>query len=302
MGRGIAMSLALGGHDVVLCGRSGASLADALDGIETSAAVMLDAELLDEAGWALARARITTSTDLDAAAGGATYAVEAVPEELELKRDVLGRADRSLPDDAVLTSTTSALSPTALAERLSQPERFLVTHYAQPAHLIPVCEVVPGQRSSAAAVARARGVLESCGVRPVICRDVPGFVWSRLQLAILRECVALVRDRVASAEDIEAVLKLGYAARLPAMGPFEHADLGGLDLMATVADIVWPALDASTSADDSLLGEMVRAGRLGMKSGRGFHDWERRDPDEFKRRRDEEVVRRLKVLREETIA
>jgi len=130
-----------------------------------------------------------------------------------------------------------------------------------------------------------------------MCREIPGFLWNRLQFALLREALALVRDGVASVEDIEAILKYGYGARLPAMGPFEHADLVGFDLMCTVGAAIWPTLDCSTDPSQGIVGQMMRAGDLGMKTGRGFYDWTSRDPVEFSRQRDLEVVRRVKALR-----
>jgi 3-hydroxybutyryl-CoA dehydrogenase len=133
----------------------------------------------------------------------------------------------------------------------------------------------------------------------VLCRDVPGFLFSRLQSAVLREALALVRDGVASVEDVEAILKLGYATRLPAMGPFEHSDLGGLDLITKIADTVWPYLDCSQTTQGTPLARLVEQGDLGMKTGRGFYDWSERDPAAFRLRRDREVIRRVKTLQEE---
>lgn len=297
MGSGIALDFALHGLRVNLVGRTAQSLERGRRAIEAALETVVAEGLVSAAAAEAALGRINPTTDRDGAVGDAQYLVEAVPEDLYLKRELFVELDRAAPLDAVLTSTTSGLSPTAIAAGMSRPERFVVTHYAQPAHLMMVVEVVPGERTAPATVELACEILRRTGHLPVVCRDVPGFIWSRLQMAILRECVALVRRGVAKPEDIETVLKFGYAHRLPAMGPFEHADLAGLDLIAAVAGNVWPDLDCATDPQAGPIGQLVGEGRLGMKSGRGFYDWTERDPEEFRRERDREVIRRLKILR-----
>ena len=161
-----------------------------------------------------------------------------------------------------------------------------------------VVEVVPGDRTAPATVETAPALLLGIGRVPVVCPDSPGFIWNRLQAAVLREVVAMVREEVAGVEDIDTVIKQGYAVRLPAMGPFEHADLVGLDLITTVMATVWPHLDASRSPEDGPIGELVRQGQLGIKSGRGFYDWRWRDAEALRRARDAEIIRRRQFLRQ----
>jgi 3-hydroxybutyryl-CoA dehydrogenase len=299
MGPGIALSFALAGFDAVLAGRRREGVERAIEAMAASARVMIENDLLTTEGWELTRERVTGEVGFAAAAPRCTYVVEAIVEEMAVKRALLAELESLVSAETLLASTTSALSPTEMQRGLARPERVIVTHYAQPAHLMPVIEVVPGDQTSAETVERACAVLGRCGIRPVRCRDVPGFLFSRLQSAVMREVLALVRDGVATIEDIEAILKLGYAARLPAMGPFEHADLAGLDLIAHVADTVWPDLDCSHDPSSSPLACLIEQGHLGMRTGRGFYDWTARDPAEFRRRRDREIIRRLKILREE---
>lgn len=294
---GIALSLGLVGHDVLISGRRPEALDDVERRIEQSVSTLLDSGLLDEDGWQAARLRIQMQVGLDGEVARSTYVVEAIVEDLDLKRRVLVDVEERVAPETILASTTSALSPTAIQTALEHPERFVVTHYAQPAHLVPVVEVVPGEQTAAGTVERACAVLESCGLRPICCGDVPGFIWARIQMAVLREVLALVRNGVATVEDIETIMKFGYGSRLPAMGPFEHADLGGLDLIATTANYVWPDLDTSTDIGGTPLADLIAEHRLGMKTGRGFYDWEERNADEFRRERDLEVIRRLKHLR-----
>jgi 3-hydroxybutyryl-CoA dehydrogenase len=298
MGPGIALSFALAGYPVVLSGRSPERLARAGSDIDAALVVMVEQGMLTADEGRDARGRITAEVGVGAAARS-THVVEAIAEDLSLKREVLAAVERLAPATALLASTTSALSPTALQRDLQRPERLVVTHYIRPAHLMPMCEVVWGSATSEDTIQRACSVLERCGIRPVLCRDVPGFVFNRLHLALVREALALLRDGVAPLADIEDTVKLGFGARFPAMGPFEYLDLSGLDLIATVAAAVYPHLDCSRDAGSGPLADNIALGRLGMKAGRGFHEWPGDSPAAFVRRRDEEIIRRRKILREE---
>jgi 3-hydroxybutyryl-CoA dehydrogenase len=299
MGPGIALSFALGGFEVVLSGRSEHRLASELAGLERAAGEMIEYKLLDADAWHNARGRIQGEVALGPASSRCTYVVEAIIEDLSAKQTLLQELEELLGPEALLASTTSSLSPSDLQSGLINPQRVLVTHYIQPAQLMPVVEVAPGRKTAPEAVERASRVIERCGLRPVFCRDVPGFLFNRLQYAILREAVALLGDGVATAEDIDTVLKVAYAARLPGLGPFEHADLVGLDLVETIAKTIWSDLDCASDPEPGLIGELVAQGQLGMKAGRGFHDWRDRDPSAFKQQRDLAIIRRLQALNDE---
>ena len=297
LGPGLALSFVLAGYVVVLSGRSQERLARAARDMQDAADVLMAHDLLTPTAWRTAQERLSAEV-VYAAAGRSSYVVEAIAEDLALKREVLAEMERLAPAEALLASTTSALSPTALQRGLRRPDRLLVTHYIRPAHLMPLCEVVRGTETSEASVQRACAVLQSCGIRPVLCRDVPGFIFNRLNLALVREALALLRDGVASLEDIEDTVKLGIAARLPALGPFEYLDLTGLDLIATVAGAVYPHLDCTRDVASGPLAERIAQGRLGMKAGRGFHEWPDERPAAFIKQRDQEIIRRRKILRD----
>lgn len=297
MGPDIALSFALHGYSVVLAGRAEDRVAAAQRTMAASAQTMIEHGLLAETEWHAARERISGRVGFAQDAPRAGYVVEAIAEQMESKKALFAALEELVSPQTLLASITSALSPSELQRDLRQPERLIVTHYNRPAHLMPLCEVVPGTQTADSTVERAHAMLLSCGIRPVHCRDVPGFIFNRLHWALLREALALLRDGVASLEDIEDTLKLSYGARLPVMGPFEHADLNGLDLIATIAGSIYPHLDCSQDAAAGPLAELIAQGRLGMKTGQGFYDWTERDPDEFRRRRDEEIIRRLKILR-----
>ncbi len=296
MGSQIALSLALGGIEVTLWARRTASLSGATAAIRDNQKFLADNDLLQDHANPLAL--ISTTGSLQEAVAGRKFVIEAISEDLQYKHELLLAAERLAPPDAVLSSTTSALSPSQLQEPLARPEQFCVAHYAQPAHLVDLVEVVPGNLTSEATADFVSNLLSAAGKLPVICPDIPGFLWARIQHAVLREFATLVGSGKTTPEACDTILKSGYAVRLPAMGAFEHADLAGLDLLNSDASkAVWKDLSNVTDPLDTPVGVLYSEGKRGMKSGKGFYDWHERDPVEFRRQRDEEVVRRIKINR-----
>ena len=234
---------------------------------------------------------------LESALAGSEFVLEAVSEDAELKKKLLSRAQSASSENALLSSTTSAIRAGDLQDGLERPEKFCIAHFAQPAHIVSLVEVVPGERTPETTTAAVLEILESIGKVPVRCPDIPGFLWARIQHAVLREFASLVGKGLTTPEACDKILKLGYAARLPAMGAFEHADLAGLDLLnSDAAKAVWADLSNDSDPADTPVGELYRKGCTGMSSGRGFYDWNIRDPDAFKEERDREIVRRTKIL------
>ncbi|MFE0803365.1 3-hydroxyacyl-CoA dehydrogenase family protein [Streptomyces sp. NPDC058812] len=254
MGRGIAEVFAGAGHPVRLHDLDAATLHSAVDSLRN-----LEGD-------------VDGSTDLAEAVTGAGLVVEAVAENLAAKQDLFARLDRLLPD-ALLASNTSVLPVSSVAERTVRPERVVGTHWWNPPDLIPVVEVVRGRHTSEETMEHTSALLTSLGKTPVrVERDVPGFVGNRLQHALWREAIALVADGVCTAETVETVVRNTIGLRLAAMGPLENADYVGLDLTLAIHDAVLPDLNRSPSPSP-LLKELVAAGDLGAKSGRGFLTW-----------------------------
>ncbi|MCY4209152.1 MAG: 3-hydroxyacyl-CoA dehydrogenase family protein [Roseovarius sp.] len=298
MGAQIALSFALGGARVTLWGRRKDALAPALERCRQGFDFLAKHGLADADQREAVLSRLNISSDLEQAVAEKGFAIEAVAEDLALKRDVLSRVEPCVGADAILSSTTSAISATQIQSALQRPENFCIAHYAQPAHLVELVEVVPGQRSSDRAVAETTRLLGETGKTPVTCPDVPGFLWARIQHAVLREFASLVERGVVTPEACDTILKVGYASRLPAMGSFEHADLAGMDLMnSPAAKDVWADLSNVTDPEETLVGRLHRQGSLGMKTGSGFYNWTKRDPEEFKQNRDNEIIRRIKINR-----
>lgn len=296
MGTQIALSLALGGVNVSLWARREVTLQTAPVQLSDAFQFLVESDLALEENKSEVLGRISSTTNLSVAVSGAAFVIEAVTEDLEVKRHLLTQAEALADDDTIFSSTTSALSASEIQQVLKKPQNFCVAHYAQPAHLVKLVEIVPGKLSSETAVTVTNKLMVDTNKIPVRCPDIPGFLWARIQHAVLREFACLVGQGLVTPEACDTILKQGYAARLPAMGAFEHADLAGLDLMnGAAAKAVWADLNNVTDPAETPVGTLFQDGLVGMSGGQGFYDWNVRNPDEFKKQRDQEIVRRVKI-------
>lgn len=293
MGQGIAQALAGAGFHVVLSDVTQLRVDRGLSAIENSVSDLQGRGLMaaKDADALLGRLRGTTS--LSEAARKADMLIEAAFEDLDLKRDLFSQFERLCPKWAVLVSSTSALSATAIAQRTTCPNRVLVAHFWNPPALIPLVEVVPGEGTSQESIDTLRQVLTKAGKRPVVLKkDVPGFIGNRLQFALLREAVHLVETGVASAEDVDTVVEMTFGRRLSITGPLKSADLAGLDAFKNICDYLYKDL-CSAQTPQELLIERVAKGCCGAKTGKGFYDWTPETEREARMRRTEELVRWL---------
>jgi 3-hydroxybutyryl-CoA dehydrogenase len=295
MSPGIAAAFATHGHEVVVWARRPDRAREAVDTAGEQGDFLVANGLVPEAPGAARRLAATGSlADL----AGADVVVEAISEDLEAKRDLLRELERVCRADAILATNTSGLRVTDIASGLDRPERVVAMHFWNPAHLMPLVEVAGGELGSEAAVDRAVAIARSIGKLPVVLRsEVLGFLGTRMQQAVVREAIGLLEAGVASAEDIDLAVRASFGIRFPVIGPLETTDLSGLDVIESIHRYLLADLDASSSPQAALR-ERVARGELGVKSGRGFHDWARRDASALQRRRDEELVRRLRLIRE----
>ncbi|MFD4998453.1 3-hydroxyacyl-CoA dehydrogenase family protein [Streptomyces buecherae] len=268
MGSGIAQVSAQAGWDVVLRDVTDAALARGKDGIEASYAKFVSKGKLTAEDAEQALARITTTTDLDAAAD-ADIVVEAVFEKIEVKREIFATLDGLVKDETILASNTSAIPITKIAAATSRPERVVGTHFFSPVPLMALCELVRGYKTSDETLAAAREFAEGIGKTCVVVnRDVAGFVTTRLISALVVEAAKLYESGVASAEDIDIACKLGFGH---AMGPLATADLTGVDILLHATDNIYTESQDEKFAPPEIMRRMVDAGDIGRKSGRGFY-------------------------------
>lgn len=286
MAPGLAAVLALGGLRTTLLSRS-------VDNAERGAVRALElAQSVIENGLSAytGALSISPSTDFDAAVGGADLVIESVYEDLELKRGIFERLDQAARPETILTSNTSGLSITAVTSRCQHPERILTTHFWNPPQLMPLVEIVVGERTAPETVEAVRVFLAACGKVPVVVKkDRPGQLGNRLQMALLREAVNIVAEGIADVEDVDLAAKAGFGLRLPVYGIFEHQDMVGLDLGFSVIDYVVPDLSNAPRGPE-LYRQKVEEGNLGVKTGKGFYDWSIKDATEVRARRDKFVT------------
>ncbi len=245
--------------------------------------------------WEAILQRLSISIDRSSAVKEADLVIESTPENLEFKQGLFQQLDAEAPETAILGSNTSALSVTAIAMRCRLPERVITTHFWNPPHLIPLVEIVRGEKTSSAVAETLRHLLQKCGKAPVIVqKDRPGQLGNRLQHALLREAIYIIEQGIASAGDVDMALKKGMALRLPAYGLLEHQDMVGLDLALAVQESVTPDL-CNQPAAGNLLRNLVERGELGVRTGSGLYDWSQRDPESLVRQRDECILNLLKL-------
>jgi 3-hydroxybutyryl-CoA dehydrogenase len=229
-------------------------------------------------------ARITTEASLEEALAGADFVVEAAPEDLDLKRDLFERMSRAAGPETILATNTSVMSVDVIGNLAHDPGRVVGTHFWNPPYLVPLVEVTQGEMTRPTTVSSTMALLERAGKAPIhVKRDIPGFIGNRLQHALWREAISLVEHGVCDAESVDAVVKTSFGLRHPVLGPLENADLVGLDMTLAIHDYVLPHLD-STPGPSPLLEQLVEAGDLGMKTGRGFRTWTPEESDAVRAR------------------
>jgi 3-hydroxybutyryl-CoA dehydrogenase len=214
--------------------------------------------------------RVATTTDVADAVGAADLVIEAAPESMELKGSIFAAVDRAAPAHAILSSNTSSLSIERIARAVGDPARFVGLHFFNPVHIMHLVEVVWGPETSDATRDSAVRFVERLGKVPIVVKDAPGFASSRLGIVLGMEAIRMVEQGVASPEDIDKAMELGY--RHP-MGPLKLTDLVGLDVRLGIAEYLHGTLGSDAFEPPALLRRMVDEGKLGKKSGRGFYDW-----------------------------
>ena len=218
--------------------------------------------------------------------------IEAIPEDLELKHRLYRQLERAVPRGTVLASNTSGLMPSRLIENMEHPERFVVAHFWNPPHAIPLVEVVPSDKTGSETVETVLAFLRRVGAEPVlISKELPGFIGNRLQYAVLREALAIVRSGAATPEAVDLVMKASLGRRYATVGPIETADLGGLDTFLSIASHLMPELAKDEEVLD-LIRERVNAGKVGLRSGEGFYSWPQERANQVLARRNQDLLRR----------
>jgi 3-hydroxybutyryl-CoA dehydrogenase len=269
MGRGIAYLAALAGYDTIVFDAEPASTDAARGWIESSLRKGVEAGKLAQHVADAALPRVHVESELEAAAHGADLIIEAIPEDAAMKRELFAQVDLFCSEETIIASNTSSLSITELASNVERRDRFVGLHFFNPPHLMKLIEIVRGERTSDETVAAMRELAASMQRVPIVVRDTPGFATTRLGMTICIEAMRMLEDDVASAEDIDQAMVLGYNHP---MGPLRLSDHVGLDVCLHVADYLASTLGARFSPP-AILRRLVAEGKLGHKTGHGFYSW-----------------------------
>lgn len=293
MGTGIAQLFAEAGYHVTWYNRSAAGIQRGLAGVRRNQGILMESGALTAEEARESRARLNPTLELSDLAS-ADFVAETIVEDLDAKSRFFRSLDGICRPGVILTTNTSWLSISRLANVVSRPERFAGLHFLNPAHLIPLVEVIPGEATSDRTVEMVMDMARRIGRRPIVVRkEVPGYVTVRLQAALVREAVHLVEEGVATSAEIDVAMKDGLGMRWALLGPLEIADLGGLDVFNIVTRNLNPYLSAAQGGL-RLLETLVASGRLGVKSGAGFYEY---SGDESAKVLDDRDRRLLKLLR-----
>ena len=303
MGRGIAIAFAYAGYRVALIDlrertpaawrtlhdEARAEITGSLAGLARLGVV--DAAQVDVIA---ARVELFDAGGAAAALAGAELVFEGVPETLAAKREAFGHINAHCRPDAILTSTTSSILVTQIAEFVERPERFLNIHWLNPAYLIPVVELSHHAGTDPAVLARAKALMESIGKLPVVCGPTPGYIVPRLQALVMNEAARMIEEGAATAEEIDKATRFGLGLRFAALGVVEFIDFGGADILHHASREMSASIDAERYRAPAILGRMMDEGRLGLKTGSGFYDYAGRDVDAY---RGDVLLRTLGMLR-----
>ena len=290
MGPGIAGTLALGGVRSTILSRTAEGARKGLEAARRQIRLLEENGLADPGHAARAVELVNSTSEFDVTIAAVDLVIESAPENMEFKQNLFAHMDSIAKPEAVLASNTSGLSITAIALRCRRPQRVITTHFWNPPHLMPLVEIVKGEKTSAEVASEIRDLLAHCGKVPVIVKkDRPGQLGNRLQMALVREAVNIVAEGIADVEDVDLAAKAGFGLRLPVYGIFEHQDIVGLDMGLSIVDYVSQDLYNQPRAPE-FMRKKVAAGELGVKTGKGFYDWSHKSADAVKARRDRFVL------------
>jgi 3-hydroxybutyryl-CoA dehydrogenase/5-formyl-3-hydroxy-2-methylpyridine 4-carboxylate dehydrogenase len=236
------------------------------------------------------------ASDLADALDGAEFVMEAVPEKLELKKAVYAEYEQHVGPEVILASNTSGIPVTKIAEGLQHPDRVVGMHWSNPPHLIPMIEIIPGQKTSSAALEATAAVVTAIGYYPCFLKkEVPGFVENRVLYAIMRECLALVDEGVVDREDLDLNVKWGIGYKLAVIPPMQLLDMAGLDIYTAVASYLNKDL-SNEAGISSTIQALTGAGRLGIKTKGGIFDYTDEEIGQLRAMRAQKLVAVRKAL------
>jgi 3-hydroxybutyryl-CoA dehydrogenase len=305
MGRGIAAVFAYAGHAVDIIDFKPRQRADfnklrddAIGEVRSTLRTLAELGMFDAGAVDLIAARVTVVPESDAGVALATADIvfEGVPEVVDLKRDALAKASRLTRPGTIIASTTSTILVDDLSGAVKAPERFLNAHWLNPAYLVPLVELSPGQATAAEVTARLKALLEQVGKVPVVCAARPGYIVPRIQALAMNEAARMVEEGVATAEDLDKAIKYGFGFRFAVLGLLEFIDWGGGDILYYASQYLSKALDSDRYAAPDIVKRNMAEGRIGLRTGQGFLNYDKLDLEAYRRDRLKSFVTMLDQL------
>ncbi len=296
MGSGMGLCFAQAGYDVILYDITTEHLNRALERIDNSQEVLIKESIIDPSLAERSKDRISVTTDLDKALEDVQFVLEAVPENLELKRQLYKDLEALTGPETILATNTSGLSITEIASVCAHPDRIGGMHWVNPPELVPLVEVIRGKSTSDDTVDLIYDLALKLGKMPVkINKEAPGIGLNRLQFAVLRESFHMIAEGIVSPEDLDRIMKYGLGFRYPWIGPLETADLGGLDVFYNISSYLFNELSNAEKPPESFK-DLIEQGHLGIKTGQGFYEYDADARDEILRKRDLYFIRQWKLI------
>ena len=294
MGHSIALNAAWSGLNVRMYGLNQDDLTKGLEGIKNKLVGLNQHGLISLQDIEAIQSRISVSQSIDDTVAGSSFVIECIPEDLALKQQLFNHLDKICAPDVILATNTSGLSLSLIAAGTKNPERTVITHFWNPAHLVPLVEVLQADKTSEDTFNRTIALLKYMHKKPIeVKREVPGLVGNRLQFALFREAQYLLEEGIASKEDIDAAVTYSIGRRLPVTGPLLSADMGGLDVFAAISDYLFEDLSKSDRSFPTLT-KLVEQKKLGSKTKRGYYEWDKDFSTKVNQAREKELIRHLK--------
>ena len=296
MGHGIAQTFAVAGFDVRLFDENETVRDSVIDRVQKNLEVMLQTGLLESINLDEVISRMIVCQGEQEACEQSEFIIEAIAEDLDNKREFFSRCEKVVSESSILASNTSSFPNSMIAAGLVHPERCINTHWFNPAHVIPVVEIIPGEHTSEDVVGEVMELLQSIGKQPIrLHKEVPGFALNRIQIAMFREMVDLVEQGVISPSDLDRAVRGSLAIRWAAAGPMRVGDFGGWDVLGKVYEILVPSLRSDTQVHD-ILAALISRGEYGIKSGQGFYEYPQQELLDITASKDKRFMTWAKLL------
>lgn len=294
MGHSIAISLAWGDQPVKVYCINNEAAEDALKNIDAKLEVMIIHKAISLIEAEEIKNNIKLKTSLEETLLDTTFIIEAITENLELKRKLFNNISEYIDEKTVLASNTSGFLPSELSYEFKYPEQFAVTHFWNPAHLIPLVEIVPSEKTSKRTIERAKKLLNKINKKPIVLKkEITGFIGNRLQYAMLREAQYLLDNGYADKEEIDASVTYSIGRRYPVTGPLMTADLGGLDVFSTISNYLFKELSKADYSGETIT-QLIKEGNLGIKNHSGFYNWDEKFSEKINEQREKVLLKFLK--------